>query len=199
MGLANQRHLQASGLFEPSWQRDNSVPVCEHRSEETPKMFKPLTLLTIFAIAAPAVAQEQKNIAATIAEAREFQTLYSALSAADLTDALQGEGPFTLFAPTDEAFAKLPKETLEGLLKDENKEKLVEILKLHILPARVPAADVLQKDGQEVETLLEGCKVKVSVQDDTVKIGEAQVIKADHPCSNGVIHIIDRVLMPEKE
>ncbi len=162
-------------------------------------MFKPFAMLAMLVIAVPATGQEQKNIAAAVAEAQEFQTLYSALSAADLTDALQGEGPFTLFAPTDEAFAKLPKETLEGLLKEENKEKLVEILKFHVLPARVPAADVLQKDGEEVETLLEDCKIKVSVQDDTVKIGDAQVIKADFPCSNGVIHVIDTVLMPEKK
>ena len=156
--------------------------------------------LIALAMAAPAVAQDEpKAIVEYVAEAEEFQTLYSALEAAELAEVLQEGGPYTVFAPTDEAFAKLPKETVDGLLKDENKEQLQRILKHHVVPSEIPASKAKQADGQEVKTLLEGCPVAVSVRGDTVMIGKAKVTRADVRCSNGVIHVIDTVLTPPEQ
>jgi len=135
---------------------------------------------------------EPKSIVETAVAAGSFKTLAKALEAAGLVEALQGEGPFTVFAPTDEAFEKLPEGTLEAVLKD--KEKLTAILTYHVVPGKVLAADVVKLE--EAETLLKDAKVKIDTKDG-VKVNNAQVIKTDIECTNGVIHVIDTVLIPE--
>ncbi len=122
-----------------------------------------------------------------------FTTLVAAVQAAGLVETLAGEGPFTVFAPTDEAFAKLPAGTLEELLKPENKQQLTDILLYHVVPGKVMAADVVNLS--EVETAL-GEKVSIKVEDDKVFINDAQVILTDIEASNGVIHVIDTVILP---
>ncbi|MDZ4772432.1 MAG: fasciclin domain-containing protein [Planctomycetota bacterium] len=131
------------------------------------------------------------DIVATAVKAGSFKTLAAALEAAGLVEALQGEGPFTVFAPTDEAFASLPKGTVEGLLKPENREKLAALLKHHVVKGRV-FADAAGK-GANVTTLA-GTAVKTRSADGQVFVNEARVVKADIDAKNGVIHVIDRVL-----
>ena len=132
-----------------------------------------------------------------VADSR-FTTLVAAVQAAGLVETLKGEGPFTLFAPTDEAFAKLPAGTVEDLLKPENLETLTNILLYHVVPGKVMAADVVQLDGQMVDTALEGQQIKITVKDGKVYLNDTvQVIITDIETSNGVIHVIDSVLLPE--
>lgn len=133
------------------------------------------------------------DIVDTAVAAKDFKTLAAALKAADLVDALKGEGPFTVFAPTDRAFAKLPKGTLESLLKPENKEKLASILKYHVVSGNVTSSDVVKLT--EAKTL-EGTPVKIAVKEGKVMIDNATVTKPDIKASNGVIHVIDTVLLP---
>jgi uncharacterized surface protein with fasciclin (FAS1) repeats len=121
-----------------------------------------------------------------------FSTLVGALQAAGLVEALQGEGPFTVFAPTDEAFAALPAGTLEGL----SVEQLTDILLYHVVSGEVVAADVAGLSGQMVDTLLSGKQIEVAVEGGTVAINDATVIITDVLASNGVIHVIDAVLLP---
>jgi uncharacterized surface protein with fasciclin (FAS1) repeats len=160
-------------------------------------MRKFLTASALLILAAPALAlaDDRKDIVDTAVAAEKFKTLVAAVKAAGLVETLKGEGPFTVLAPTDEAFAKLPEGTLESLLKPENKEKLVAILKYHVIPAKAMAADVVKLDGQSVKTV-EGKSAKVEVKDGHVMINGAKVIKTDIECSNGVIHVIDTVLLP---
>ena len=139
------------------------------------------------------IAQSDKDIVATATEAGQFNTLAAALKAAGLVETLQGDGPFTVFAPTDEAFAALPEGTLEKLLMPENKDKLVKILTYHVVPGKVMSGDL---ESGMVKTV-EGSDVKVKVSDAGVKVGKAKVVKADVPASNGVIHVIDTVILPE--
>jgi len=136
-----------------------------------------------------------QDIVDTAVAAGQFKTLAAALKAADLIDTLKGPGPFTVFAPTDAAFAQLPPGTVETLLKPENKEKLVAILKYHVIPGKAMAADVVKLDGQEVKTV-QGEKAKVAVKDGTVTVDGAKVIKTDIEATNGVIHVIDTVILP---
>jgi uncharacterized surface protein with fasciclin (FAS1) repeats len=133
-----------------------------------------------------------KNIVETAIDAGSFTTLASALTAAGLVETLQGEGPFTVFAPTDEAFAKIPAETLTDLLKPENKEKLAGILTYHVVSGKVMAADVTKLTSAKT---VNGQEVKIDAASG-VKINDATVTTADVETSNGVIHIIDTVLMP---
>ena len=154
-----------------------------------------LGLVAAFAFVVPAFADDKKDIVDTAVSAGSFKTLAAALKAADLIDTLKGEGPFTVLAPTDEAFAKLPEGTVESLLKPENKEKLVAILKYHVIPGKALAADVVKLDGQEVKTV-QGEKAKVAVKDGTVTVDGAKVIKTDIEATNGVIHVIDTVILP---
>jgi uncharacterized surface protein with fasciclin (FAS1) repeats len=121
--------------------------------------------------------------------------LAAALEAAGLIDALTGEGPFTVFAPTDEAFAKLPAGTVESLLKPENKEKLKSILLYHVVPGSVTAKQVTKLNGRSVKTL-EGSSIKVGTMNG-VTVDDARVTKTNIHASNGVIHVIDTVLMPK--
>ncbi len=138
----------------------------------------------------------KKDIVDTAVAAGDFKTLAAALKAADLVDTLKGKGPFTVFAPTDEAFAKLPAGTLEMLLKPENKAKLVKILTYHVVSGKETASDVSKMTSAKT---VEGSDVKITVTDGKVKVDDANVTKADIECSNGVIHVIDTVLMPEEK
>ena len=143
----------------------------------------------------PEEAAKPANIVETAVAAGQFKTLAAALEAAGLIDALTGKGPFTVFAPTDEAFAKLPAGTLESLLKPENKEKLKSILLYHVVAGNVTAKQVTKLNGRTVKTL-EGGSIKVSTMDG-VTVDDARVTKTDIQASNGVIHVIDTVLMPK--
>jgi uncharacterized surface protein with fasciclin (FAS1) repeats len=141
----------------------------------------------------PAVSAQDKDIVDTAAAAGSFNTLVAAVKAAGLVETLKGPGPFTVFAPTDEAFAKLPKGTLDDLLKPENKAKLAGILTYHVVPGKVMAADVVKlKKAKTVQ----GSEVKITVKDGKVMVDKANVIKTDVMASNGVIHVIDAVIMP---
>lgn len=135
------------------------------------------------------------NIVETAVAAGQFKTLAAALEAAGLIDALTGAGPFTVFAPTDEAFAKLPEGTVESLLRPENKEKLKAILLYHVVPGSVNAKHVMKLNGRMVKTL-EGSSISVRTRHG-VQVDNANVIKTDIRASNGVIHVIDSVLMPK--
>lgn len=141
---------------------------------------------------APSRASNQ-DIVDTAVASGQFKTLAAALKAAGLVDTLKGSGPFTVFAPTDAAFAKLPAGTLKDLLKPENKAKLVAILTYHVVPGDVTAADVVKLS--EAKTV-NGAMLKVSTQNGKVMVNNADVVKADIVASNGVIHIIDAVLLP---
>lgn len=121
-----------------------------------------------------------------------LKTLVAALKAANLVETLNGEGPYTVFAPTDEAFAALPPGTVDELLKPENREMLVKILTYHVVPGNVGSSELKSGDV----TTVEGSPVAVEVQSSDVKVNEANVIQPDIPASNGVIHVIDRVILP---
>ena len=138
-------------------------------------------------------AHHEKDIVDTAVKAGSFTTLVAAVKAADLVDTLKGEGPFTVFAPTDEAFAKLPAGTVEDLLKPENKEKLQAILLYHVVPGKVTAADVVKVTSAKTANDMD---LKVMVDGNMVKINEAKVVQTDIMTSNGVIHVIDTVLIP---
>ncbi|MEN0109576.1 MAG: fasciclin domain-containing protein [Planctomycetota bacterium] len=133
------------------------------------------------------------NLAETAVAAGKFNTLVAAAQAAGLVDALAGDGDLTVFAPTDEAFAKIPAATIESLLKPENKEQLAAILTYHIVPGRVLASDVVNLRSAKT---LQGGDVAIGVGGDRVFVNNAQVVKTDVEASNGVIHVIDTVLMP---
>ncbi|QDU47473.1 Immunogenic protein MPT70 precursor [Symmachiella dynata] len=149
-------------------------------------------LFAVTVICSPAVGQE-KDIVDTAVGAGSFKTLAAALQAADLVEALKSEGPFTVFAPTDEAFSKLPKGTVETLLKPENKDQLVSILTYHVTKGIVPAAKVVELKGAKT---LNGQQVDIAVADGNVKVDDANVVKTDIRCSNGIIHVIDQVILP---
>ncbi len=157
-------------------------------------MRKFFAAFALLALAAPAFAAE-KDIVDTAVGAGKFKTLVAAVKAAGLVDTLKGDGPFTVLAPTDEAFEKLPAGTVESLLKPENKDKLVAILTYHVIPSKAMAADVVKLDGEKVKTV-EGGTIKIEVEGKTVMINDAKVTKTDIACSNGVIHVIDTVLLP---
>lgn len=139
--------------------------------------------------------QVTKDIVDIASSDGRFKTLTSALQAAGLVDTLKGKGPFTVFAPTDEAFSKLPSGTLDKLLKPENKNDLVKILTYHVTPGKVVAADVMKLNGKEVN-MVSGGKAKIEVKNGSVYINGAKVIITDIMAKNGVIHVIDTVIMP---
>lgn len=138
---------------------------------------------------------EKKDIVDIAAGNEDFSTLVAAVKAADLVETLKGDGPFTVFAPTNDAFAKLPEGTVETLLKPENKKKLAGILTYHVVAAKVLAKDVA---AGEVETV-NGQKITIAVADGKVTVDEANVVKTDIVGTNGVIHVIDAVILPEDE
>lgn len=151
-------------------------------------------LLLTVSFSSTAFAAPKKDIVDTAVAAGDFKTLAAALQAAGLVDTLKGTGPFTVFAPTDEAFAKLPAGTVEDLLKPENKQKLISILTYHVVAGKVMAKDVVKL--HEAKTV-NGQDVKIMVDGGKVMVDNASVIKTDIQCSNGVIHVIDTVLLPQ--
>ncbi len=140
-----------------------------------------------------AASAEPASIVQTAVSAGKFNTLVAAVKAADLVEALEGEGPFTVFAPTDAAFAALPAGTVEDLLKHENKAKLTAILTYHVVPGKVMAAQAAQLDNA---TTVNGADIDIDASGAGVKINDANVVSADIAASNGVIHVIDKVIMP---
>ena len=137
--------------------------------------------------------QAKADIVDTAVAAGQFNTLAAALTAAGLVDTLKGKGPFTVFAPTDEAFAALPAGTVEDLLKPENKDKLVAILTYHVVQGRYPSGRVA---GLDTATTVNGAEVDITASDAGVMVDGANVVTADVTATNGVIHVIDTVLMP---
>lgn len=162
-------------------------------------MFRPMLAvglvigLCLSPFSAFAEEKAKKDIVETAVAAGSFKTLVKAIEIADLVKVLQGPGPFTVFAPTDEAFAAVPKETLDALLKD--KKQLAGVLTYHVVPGKVMAADVVKVDSAKT---VQGQRVIVKVAKETVKVNNANVVKTDIVCSNGVIHVIDAVLLPAK-
>lgn len=161
--------------------------------------FKLLIVAQFVLVAAQATAghhakeAKSQDIVDTAVAAGQFNTLAAALEAAGLVDTLKGDGPFTVFAPTDAAFAKLPEGTVESLLKPENRDQLVAILTYHVVAGKVKAADVVKlKEAKTVN----GQDVAITVADNGVQINNANVIKTDIGASNGVIHVIDTVIIP---
>lgn len=148
--------------------------------------------LVIASLSAPTPSRAA-DIVDTAVSAGSFNTLAAALKAAGLVDALKGEGPFTVFAPTDEAFAKLPAGTVETLLKPENKQQLISVLTYHVVSGDVKAAQVVNLKAAET---LNGQRVDIKVSDGKVAIDSANVVKTDIQCDNGVIHVIDSVILP---
>jgi len=134
-----------------------------------------------------------KDIVDIAASAGSFKTLVAAVQAAGLVEALKGQGPLTVFAPTDEAFGKLPAGTVENLLKPENKDKLIAVLTYHVVPGRVTASEVVNLNSAKT---INGRSLKISAQEGKVMVDGAQVTATDIMASNGVIHVIDAVVLP---
>ncbi len=163
--------------------------------------FRTLSMIALVAGAAlvafnPALAGhhgKKKDIVDTAVAAGDFNTLAAALQAAGLVDTLKGDGPYTVFAPTDEAFAKLPAGTVDNLLKPENKDQLIAVLTYHVVPGKVTAEQVVNLDSA---TTVNGQDIDIKVMDGMVHIDNATVAKADIMTSNGVIHVIDEVILP---
>jgi transforming growth factor-beta-induced protein len=154
-------------------------------------------LLSLAAFATTSLsAAEKKDIVDTAVSTGSFKTLAAALTAAGLVDTLKGKGPFTVFAPTDEAFAKLPAGTVETLMKPENKAKLTDILTYHVVAGNVPSEAAVKLT---TATALNKKTIKLEVKDGVLHLNESKVTKADIACSNGVIHVIDQVLMPASD
>ncbi|MGF1847319.1 fasciclin domain-containing protein [Vibrio lentus] len=159
------------------------------------KTLSVLVATLLFTAFAHAIHHEmKKDIVDVAAENGSFTTLVAAVKAAGLVDTLKGDGPFTVFAPTDEAFAALPEGTVEMLLKPENKDKLVAILTYHVVPGKIMAAEVMKLSSAET---LQGEAVMVAIDDGNVMINTAKVVIPDVKASNGVIHVIDAVLLPK--
>ena len=158
--------------------------------------FTSLAVAASLAMVSAARAQQPRDIVDTAVAAGSFNTLAKALAAADLVGTLKGPGPYTVFAPTDEAFAKLPAGTLDNLLKPENKAMLVRVLTYHVVPGKVMAADVVKISSAKA---VSGDALQIKVTGGDVTIDKARVVKTDVAASNGVIHVIDHVLLPPKE
>ena len=152
-----------------------------------------LALVAVMSAVLPVRAQQPRDIVDTAVAAGSFTTLAKALTAADLVTTLKGPGPFTVFAPTDAAFAKLPKGTLDNLLKPENKAMLRRVLTYHVVPGKVMAADVVKITSTKA---VSGDALAIAVTGSTVKVDSGHVVKTDIAASNGVIHVIDTVLLP---
>jgi uncharacterized surface protein with fasciclin (FAS1) repeats len=160
-------------------------------------MLRKLSLVVAALLLTPgsfAADKPSKDIVDTAVAAGQFTTLAKALQAADLVNTLKGNGPFTVFAPTDDAFAKLPPGTLEDLLKPENKEKLKAILLYHVVAGKVTAAQVMKMKSAKT---VNGQEVSISASGGKVMVNDANVVKADVMATNGVIHVIDTVLLPK--
>lgn len=162
------------------------------------KTFVSLALIAGLALSAVASAdhhEENKGDIVDVAVAAgQFNTLAAALDAAGLIETLKGDGPFTVFAPTDDAFAKLPAGTVESLLQPENKDQLIAVLTYHVVPGAVMAADVVKLNAAST---VNGADVSIKVVDGSVLVDNATVVKTDIAASNGVIHVIDSVILPK--
>ncbi|WP_428641729.1 fasciclin domain-containing protein [Roseibium sp.] len=157
------------------------------------KLLQKLMFALLLVLPLSAAKASEKDIVDTAVGAGTFGTLVAAVQAAGLVDTLKGDGPFTVFAPTDEAFAKLPEGTVENLLKPENKDQLVAVLTYHVLPGKVMSSDIAGKKAKVAS--VQGSEISVDATDG-VKVDEAQVVAADIEASNGVIHVIDTVILP---
>ncbi len=157
-------------------------------------MLRTLSLLAIVAaLLAPRAVAADKDIVETALAAGNFKTLATALTEAELVETLRGDGPFTVFAPTDEAFAKIPRETLASLLEPANRAKLTSILTYHVVAGSVSSTDALAAKNAKT---LQGSGVSIALRDGRLRINDSLVIANDIECSNGVIHVIDTVLLP---
>lgn len=156
-------------------------------------LLKAVVIASLFVLAFNATADDggAMDIVDTAVAADDFETLVTAVQAADLVDTLKGDGPFTVFAPTDEAFAAIPEEDLNALLAD--KEKLTAVLTYHVVPGKVMAADVM---GLDSATTVQGSDVDIEIVEGGVQVDGANVVQTDIEASNGVIHVIDAVIMP---
>ena len=154
-----------------------------------------LSFISVFSIVGTASAGgAKKDIVDTAVGAGQFSTLVAAVQAAGLVDVLKGDGPYTVFAPTDDAFAALPAGTVENLLKPENKDQLVAVLTYHVIPGKVMSGDIA---GQMVKPAsVQGSAIDINASGDGVMVNDASVIAADVGASNGVIHVIDKVILP---
>ncbi len=160
--------------------------------------FLSVAILALFALQTQAAADDtdpEKNIV-EIAIDGKFNTLVAAVQAAGLVETLSGPGPFTVFAPTDEAFAKLPEGTIEHLLKPENKDQLVAILTYHVVPGKVTSGEVVKLTSV---TTVQGSPLSIQVKEGAVKVNNATVTTVDVEATNGVVHVIDTVLLPPAE
>lgn len=157
-------------------------------------LFLSVTLLANDEVEKPLKEKADKDIVDLAASTDFLSTLVAAVKAGDLVDVLKGDGPFTVFAPTNEAFAKLPAGTVEDLLKPENKAKLVAILTYHVVPGKVMSTDL--KDGQKAKTV-QGQEITVSLKDGKAMINNATVTTADIEATNGIVHVIDTVILPK--
>lgn len=146
-------------------------------------------------LALSAVAAKAADIVDTAVSAGQFNTLVAAVEAAGLVETLKGDGPFTVFAPTDEAFAKLPAGTVENLLKPENKDQLVAVLTYHVVSGKVMSGDIAGKMTEAMT--VQGSELTIDAMKGGVTVDEAKVIQADIETSNGVIHVIDTVVLPQ--
>ena len=155
--------------------------------------FTSFALVASFTVVSSVRAQQTRDIVDTAVAAGSFTTLAKALTAAELVDTLKGPGPFTVFAPTDDAFAKLPPGTLENLLKPENKAMLRRVLTYHVVPGKVMATDVVKVSSAKA---VSGDTLSVKVNGGAVMLDKARVVKTDIGASNGVIHVLDTVLLP---
>jgi transforming growth factor-beta-induced protein len=177
-----------------------SLPIKRQPNRNIKMSYLPKLSLICLALAATLVTTNShaasKDIVDTAVEAGSFKTLAAALQAADLVGALKGKGPFTVLAPTDEAFAKLPKGTVETLLKPENKQQLIDVLTYHVVPGKVLAKQVVTLSGAKT---LNGQQVDIKVIDGKVLADKATVVKTDIDCTNGVIHVIDQVILPASD
>ena len=154
----------------------------------------PLLVVLVIGTASLTLAQDMKDILDTAVAAGSFNKLVTAVKAAGLVETLKGKGPFTVFAPTDEAFAKLPVGTLDNLLKPENKAKLVALLTYHVVPKKLTAKNVMIRTSAKT---VNGHSLTFKFKDEWVMVDNAKVVKTDIMCTNGVIHGIDAVVLPK--
>jgi uncharacterized surface protein with fasciclin (FAS1) repeats len=153
--------------------------------------------VTLAGVSSPALAADvTMDIVDTAVAAGTFKTLVAAVQAAGLVETLKGDGPFTVFAPTDDAFAKLPEGTLESLVEPGNRDQLVAILTYHVVPGAVPASEVVELSEAPTAN---GAMVSISVDGNSVMVNDAKVVATDIITSNGIIHVIDTVLLPPKD
>ena len=158
------------------------------------KLIQKLVFAILLVLPMSAANAGSKDIVDTAVGAGSFNTLVAAVQAAGLVDTLKGDGPFTVFAPTDEAFAKLPDGTVENLLKPENKDQLIAVLTYHVVPGKVMSSDIAGKKAEVAS--VQGGEISVDATDG-VKVDNATVVTADVEASNGVIHVIDTVILPK--